>query len=41
MYIVSFNAMYAENSIILANRLGIQFVQDMNPKQNDIIWNRG
>ena len=37
MYIVSFNAMYAENSIILANRLGIQFVQDMNPKQNDII----
>jgi hypothetical protein len=37
MYIVSFNAMYAENSIILANRLGIKFVQDMNPKQNDII----
>lgn len=37
MYIVSFNSMFAENSIILANRLGIQFVQDMNPKPNDII----
>lgn len=37
MYIVSFNPIFNENAIVLANRLGIQFVQNMSPKDNDII----
>jgi hypothetical protein len=37
MYIVSFSAIFNENAIVLANRLGIQFVQNMAPKDNDII----
>lgn len=37
MYIVSFNPIFNENAIVLANRLGIQFVQNMAPKDNDII----
>jgi hypothetical protein len=37
MYIVSFNPIFNENAIVLANRLGIQFIQNMSPKDNDII----
>ena len=37
MYIVSFNAIFNENAAVLANRLGIQFIQNMTPKNNDII----
>jgi hypothetical protein len=37
MYIVSFNPIFNENAAVLANRLGIQFIQNMSPKDNDII----
>jgi hypothetical protein len=37
MYIVSFNEIFNENAAVLSNRLGIKFVQDMDPKENDII----
>ena len=37
MYIVSFSPIFNENALVLANRLGIQFIQNMAPKDNDII----
>jgi hypothetical protein len=37
MYIVSFNPIFNENAAVLANRLGIVFVQNMTPNDNDII----
>jgi hypothetical protein len=37
MYVVSFSAIFNENAAVLANRLGIQFIQNMSPKDNDII----
>jgi hypothetical protein len=37
MYVVSFNSIFNENALVLAKRLNIEFVQVMNPKENDII----
>lgn len=37
MYIVSFHAIFNENANILAHRLNIPFIQNMNVKDNDII----
>ena len=37
MYIVSFDAIFNENAVVLANRLGVLFMQNMSPKDNDII----
>lgn len=37
MYVVSFHCIFNENAIILANRLGIPFIQDMHVAKGDII----
>jgi hypothetical protein len=37
MYIVSFHAIFNENANILAHRLGVPFIQNMNVNDNDII----
>jgi hypothetical protein len=37
MYVVSFHAIFNENANILAHRLGVPFIQNMNVKDNDII----
>jgi len=37
MYIVSFHLIFNENANVLSQRLGVPFVEDMNPKDNDII----
>ena len=37
MYVVSFSPIFNENAVVLANRLDVQFVQNMAPKDNDII----
>jgi len=37
MYIVSFHAIFNENANILAHRLSVPFIQNMNVKDNDII----
>ena len=37
MYIVSFHLIFNENANALAQRIGVPFVQEMNPKPNDII----
>jgi hypothetical protein len=37
MYIVSFHTIFSENALILAQRLGVQFVQNLAPEKNDII----
>lgn len=37
MYVVSFHAIFNENANILAHRLNVPFIQNMNVKDNDII----
>jgi len=37
MYVVSFHSIFNENAIILANRLKIPFITDLNPQDGDII----
>ena len=37
MYVVSFHAIFNENANILAHRLGVPFIQNMNVKPDDII----
>ena len=37
MYIVSFNSIFSENSMILAKRLNIQFITNFKPVENDLI----
>ena len=37
MYVVSFHQIFNENAMILAKRLGIPFIVELTPKQDDII----
>jgi len=37
MYIVSFDITFIENAVLLAKRLNIEFVQEMNPQPKDIV----
>lgn len=37
MYVVSFHSIFNENAIILANRLRVPFITELNPQDGDII----
>jgi hypothetical protein len=37
MYVVCFHSIFSENALIMAQRLGVQFVQNMSPERNDIV----
>jgi hypothetical protein len=37
MYVVSFHSIFNENAIILANRLKVPFITELNPQDGDII----